>query len=117
MANGASVGGTRSVYTLTPRTARMDQDIPMRGSSMPTWTIAAVQMDCRFADRPANLRAIRARLAEAAAHGAQLVVFPECILTGYGFDGLDEALPHAEPLPGPSTEAIASDCRQLNVFC
>src|SRR5262245_48693944 len=83
---------------------------------MPEWTIAAVQMDCRLADTRHNLGAVRARLAEAAAGGARLVVFPECALTGYSFEGLAEALPHAEPVPGPSTETLLADCRRLGVW-
>ena len=55
-----------------------------------TWTVAGVQMDCALADRPANLRAMAARLAVAADRGAKLVVFPECALTGYGFDSRDQ---------------------------
>ena len=53
------------------------------------WKIAGVQMDCRLADKAANLDAIRARLREAHAGGAQLVVFPECVLTGYCFMRLE----------------------------
>jgi predicted amidohydrolase len=83
---------------------------------MSTWKIAAVQMDCRLADKPGNLAAIRARLAEAAQRGARLVVFPECVLTGYGFESLAEAEPYAEPFPGPSIAALAEDCRRRNVF-
>jgi predicted amidohydrolase len=81
-----------------------------------TWKIAGVQMDCRLGDKAANLAAIRARLAEAARRGARLVIFPECALTGYGFENLAEAEPYAEPLPGPTTVALAEDCRRLNVF-
>ena len=80
------------------------------------WKIAAVQMDCRFADKAANLDAIRSRLHEAAGRGAQLVIFPECVLTGYGFDSKAEAWPHAEPVPGPSTQALAADCRELRTW-
>jgi predicted amidohydrolase len=83
---------------------------------MSSWKIAAVQMDCRLGDRPANLEAIRARLRLAAEQKAQLVIFPECILTGYGFHSKQEAIPHAEPVPGPSTESLASDCRRLSVW-
>ncbi len=83
---------------------------------MSTWKIAGVQMDCRLADKAANLAAIRARIADAAKRGARLVIFPECALTGYGFESLAEAAPHAEPLPGPMTAALAEDCRRLNVF-
>jgi predicted amidohydrolase len=84
---------------------------------MSLWKIAAVQMDCRFADIAANRKAIRAKLREAAEQGAKLVVFPECILTGYGFDSAEEAWPFAEKLPGESSEIIAKDCRELNIWC
>jgi predicted amidohydrolase len=83
---------------------------------MSTWKIAGVQMDCRFTDKAHNLAGIRARLREAATAGARLVVFPECILTGYGFESLDEARPFAEPIPGPASQAVAEDCKSLNVF-
>src|SRR5262245_10622211 len=83
---------------------------------MATWKIAAVQMDCRLADRPHNLEHIRARLREAAAAGARLVLFPECALTGYCFESKAEAWPHAEPIPGPSTETLAADCARLGVW-
>jgi predicted amidohydrolase len=83
---------------------------------MPIWKIAGVQMDCRFGDKRTNLDTIRSRLREAAGHGARLVVFPECALTGYAFESKEEAWPYAEPLPGASTEALAADCRQLGVW-
>jgi predicted amidohydrolase len=83
---------------------------------MATWKIAGVQMDCRLGEPAPNLAAIRARLREAANKGAQLVVFPECILSGYAFESKEEAWPHSEPVPGPSTRAVADDCRQLGVW-
>jgi predicted amidohydrolase len=82
---------------------------------MTTWTIAGVQMDCRLADPAANLAAVRAKLRDAAHHGAQLVVFPECTLSGYCFNSKDEARASADTLPGRATEALAADCRELNV--
>jgi 5-aminopentanamidase len=83
---------------------------------MATWKIAGVQMDCRLGDKRRNLDVIRSRLREAAGQGAHLVVFPECSLTGYAFDSKEEAWPHAEPVPGPSTEALAADCRELGAW-
>jgi predicted amidohydrolase len=83
---------------------------------MPRWKIAAVQMDCAFADKPKNLDTIRARLREAAANEAQLVIFPECALPGYCFESLDEAKRHAEPITGPSTQALADECAKLGVW-
>lgn len=82
---------------------------------MATFRLAGVQMDCCLADKRKNLDMIRARLREAAHHGARLVVFPECALTGYCFESQDEAWPHAETLPGPSTEVLSADCRELGV--
>jgi predicted amidohydrolase len=83
---------------------------------MALWTIAGVQMDCRLADKETNREGIRRKLRAAAERGARLVVFPECALTGYGYESLDEAWPHAEPLPGPTTDAFAADCRELGVY-
>ncbi len=83
---------------------------------MATWKIAGVQMDCRLGDKHHNLDGIRAKLRQAAGQGARLVVFPECALTGYGFESKEEAWPYAETLPGPSTESLAADCRQLGVW-
>jgi len=81
-----------------------------------TWTVAAVQMDCALADVAANRTAIIKKLGEAAGGGAKLVVFPECILTGYGFDSRDQALAVAETLPGPTTDIIARECARLGVW-
>ncbi|MFO0825040.1 MAG: carbon-nitrogen hydrolase family protein [Gemmataceae bacterium] len=71
------------------------------------WIVAGVQMNCTFADKAANTAAIIRKLNEAADRGAKLVVFPECILTGYGFESRAQALGLGEKLPGLSTGAIA----------
>jgi predicted amidohydrolase len=83
---------------------------------MDRWKIAAVQTDLRLGDNGANLALIRDRLRAAARAGANLIVFPECALTGYCFDSKDEAWPHAETIPGPSTEILARDCLDLGVW-
>lgn len=83
---------------------------------MPRWKIAAVQMDCTFAENATNLNAVRANLREAASNDAKLVIFPECVLPGYCYESLAEARPHAEPIPGPSTRALAEDCAKLGVW-
>src|SRR5207253_1910349 len=74
------------------------------------------QMDCHFTDKRHNLDAIRTQLHQAAGQGARLVVFPECALTGYAFESKEEAWPYAETLPGPTTDTLAADCRQLGVW-
>ena len=80
---------------------------------MSTFTIAGIQIDCHLMDKPANLAAIRGHLRTAAARGARLAIFPECITTGYGFTSKDEAWPHGEPIPGPTTDALAAMCREI----
>ena len=79
-------------------------------------TIAAVQMNVEFSDKESNLRRMLSFLEQTAAEGAQLTVFPECALTGYCFDSLEEARPLAEPIPGPSTEKMTQACRRLNGY-
>ena len=83
---------------------------------MPPWKIAAVQMDCKIADKAHNLKAMSRHLDETARNDARLTVFPECALAGYCFESKDEAWPHAEPIPGPSTLALAAQCERLGVW-
>ncbi len=78
--------------------------------------LALVQMDCTFANLHANLEGVRASLRTAAAQGAKLVVFPEAILTGYGYASKDDAWALAENIPGPATEILGQDCRELGVW-
>ncbi len=78
--------------------------------------VAAVQMDPQLGAVAANLATIRTQTRTAAEQGARLVVFPECALTGYGFGSRAEALPFAETIPGPSTEALLDLCQELNLF-
>lgn len=78
--------------------------------------LATVQMDVRLGDVAGNLARIEMFLREAAGEPRpRLVVFPECALTGYCFDSRGEALPHAETLPGPSTERLRAVCAELRV--
>jgi predicted amidohydrolase len=83
---------------------------------MAAWKIAAVQMDCRFGDKEHNLAAVQKQLHHAARQDARLVVFPECVLTGYCYTSKAEAAPHAEPIPGRSSELLSAECRRLGVW-
>jgi predicted amidohydrolase len=82
---------------------------------MPT-TIAAAQIDITLANGERNLARMLDVLTETAKKGTQLTVFPEAALSGYCFENLDEARPHAEPIPGPSTDRFTRTCRELNTF-
>jgi predicted amidohydrolase len=72
--------------------------------------IAGVQMDVKIGRVSENLDKMIARLKETRAAGADLTVFPECALTGYCFDSLEEARQFAEPIPGPSVQAMVDAC-------
>lgn len=78
--------------------------------------IAGVQMDVELGDVERNLQRIGDAINEAAGQGAELIVFPECASTGYCFDSLEEAIPFAEPVPGPSVDRIRELCRERNVY-
>jgi N-carbamoylputrescine amidase len=68
------------------------------------------------ADPAVNLRAAVAKVAEAAAAGAQLVCLPELFRSLYFAQREDAALfDLAEPVPGPSTEALGQAARQAGV--
>jgi predicted amidohydrolase len=68
-----------------------------------------------LAESAANLARCLERLRIAAEAGAGLVVFPEAALSGYVYRSLEEAIPVAEPIPGPSTNAMVDACREFGV--
>jgi predicted amidohydrolase len=76
---------------------------------------AVAQMEPKLAEKERNLDACFACLEEAAAAGAELLVLPEMAIPGYMFDSAEEALPYAEEIPGPSTEAFERECRRLGM--
>jgi predicted amidohydrolase len=83
---------------------------------MPKTNIACAQIDCVLGQPKTNLAKITASIRSAAEREAKLVMFPECALTGYAYSSLDEAVPFAEPINGPSSEAIANACRETGVY-
>lgn len=78
--------------------------------------IACAQMDCLLGNPQANLNKMIALLRSAAERDAKLVMFPECALTGYAFESLEEAMPVAEKIDGPSSEALAEACRETGAY-
>jgi len=77
--------------------------------------IAAVQMEPRIKANKGNLEKILTKARLAATNGADLVVFPECALTGYMFASREEALGFVESIPGPSTDTLADYCQKTGV--
>ena len=80
------------------------------------FTIAGVQIDVQLGDKDRNLERICASTQTAARQGARLIVFPECVATGYCFNSLADARACAETIPGPGTNQVARVCRDLDVF-
>ena len=82
---------------------------------MPRATVALVQMSC-VPDTEANLARALERIAEAARGGAQVVCLPELFRSEYFCQRQDAALfDLAEPIPGPSTEALSRAAREHGV--
>lgn len=82
---------------------------------MATALLAVAQMSSDLGDVPAN-RANAVRLVrDAAAAGAKLVVFPECALSGYAFDSLDECVDAAIAAEGPEIAELATLARELDI--
>ncbi|OGO03032.1 MAG: amidohydrolase [Chloroflexi bacterium RBG_13_52_14] len=77
--------------------------------------IAAVQMNPAIMQNKKNLDKILSEVRTAAGNGADLIVFPECALTGYVFSSREEAVPFMETIPGPSTDKLAACCGELGV--
>ena len=78
--------------------------------------IAGVQMDPKIMQKEKNLETCIESIRTAANEDAKLIAFPECALTGYCYSSLEEALPYAETIPGPSTDKLIEVCRELNVY-
>jgi 5-aminopentanamidase len=81
--------------------------------------VAVAQLDPKLGEKARNLEVCLARLEEAVADGAELLVLPECAIPGYMYESAEEAMPFAEEIPGPATEVLAEACRRLgaHVVC
>lgn len=78
--------------------------------------IAGVQMDFQLADVEGNLNRMIEKMRETRRGGATLTIFPECALTGYCFNSIEEARPYAQPIPGPSVERMTQACQELGGY-
>ena len=78
----------------------------------PTLRTAAIQMECRPKDLEWNLARTEALAREAAAHGPDLICFPESVLDGYSC-ATHHLAQRSRPIPGPETERIAHLAREV----
>lgn len=72
--------------------------------------IAAAQFDVKLGDVETNIASAVRMIGQAAAAGANLVVLPECALSGYCFNSREEALPHGRSLDDLLWQRIAQAC-------
>ena len=92
------------------------QGRPCDASSLPSITVASIQMAPRIGCKQENLARSIALIEQAAAQGAALVVLPELVNTGYVFASRAEAFAMAEAVPdGPSTQAWVDAARRCGV--
>ena len=80
---------------------------------------ASVQMEHTDGDKEANFAKIEHFVTQAAARQVQLIVFPECCVTGYWFIrnlSVQQLAALAEPIPdGPSTERLRDLARRHRI--
>ncbi len=77
--------------------------------------IAAVQTDPRIMGTEENLDKVLLQIRNAANNGVDLVVFPECALSGYVFASREEAMPFMDTIPGQNTDTLITCCNELGV--
>jgi predicted amidohydrolase len=73
-----------------------------------TTTVAACQLRIDIDDPDGNRRAVAGAVAAATGAGAQLVVLPELVTSGYVFADLAEARARAEAVDGPTVGLLTS---------
>lgn len=78
--------------------------------------IAGVQTDVTIGDVERNLEMIVRWIKETRSAGAELTIFPECAVTGYCFESLDEARPVSQTIPGPATDRVCAACADLGGY-
>ncbi|MBI1880338.1 MAG: carbon-nitrogen hydrolase family protein [Chloroflexi bacterium] len=78
-------------------------------------TVASVQLDVVLRDVKATIAKIAIWVDKAAEAGADVVLFPELILSA-GYSLADEFYDLAEPIPGPAVEMLGQKARQHRLY-
>ncbi len=76
--------------------------------------VAAAVMRSVLGRKPENLTRMEILVQEAARRGSQAICFPEMNVSGYGLR--QEMGSFAEPIPGPSTEAVLKMARKFSLL-
>ncbi|MCM2999210.1 carbon-nitrogen hydrolase family protein [Paenibacillus cellulositrophicus] len=81
-------------------------------------TVAAINFHPKWGDKADNLKRMKGYVRTAAKQGADLILFPETALTGYGVKDDDPEMQrqNAETVPGESTLALAELSKEYGVY-
>lgn len=79
--------------------------------------VTVVQSAPRLGDVEGNLAACVSQLHRAAAAGSDLVVFPECALSGYMLSDEQAARNCADRIPGHLTATLGAPCQRAGLHC
>ncbi len=77
--------------------------------------LSCVQTNVTFGNLSDNLRRCGHWIDHAARRQADLVVFPECMLTGYGYESREEAMEQAIRAQSPHLAELARQCAAANL--
>ncbi|PHQ35683.1 carbon-nitrogen hydrolase family protein [Rhodopirellula bahusiensis] len=77
--------------------------------------IACVQTGVHFAAVDQNVDDACAKIDRLGKQGVELAVFPECALTGYGYESREEALDAAPTIDDPAIQRLIEACRANNL--
>jgi len=78
--------------------------------------LSCVQSHVDFADVPSNFGRAAVWLREVAARSVDLVVMPECMLSGYGFHSREEAMASAIVIGDPQWQSLISICQSTGTL-
>jgi len=79
--------------------------------------VACVQSNVIYGNPMANSSSAVARIEHLARQGVDLILFPECYLTGYCVDSAEEAGRIAIPNDHPAVRSIVDACAQAGLHC
>ncbi|MCC9643468.1 carbon-nitrogen hydrolase family protein [Rhodopirellula sp. JC740] len=72
--------------------------------------LACVQTGVHFAEVRRNVESVSDLIDQVSEQGVELAVFPECVLTGYGYDSREEALAVAPTIDSPEIDQLVQKC-------
>lgn len=77
--------------------------------------VGIAQIDCKFKSKEANIDKCEKFIIKAKEHSVDLLVFPECTMNGYVYNGFDEAFVEAETVPGDLADKLVSLCNKYHI--